>query len=114
MVEGELISITTLMHNQGRNPETVLTKFDREILGLQDAQELGYPVGEAAYIIQRLRRADGVRLHLRDARPGGRLVPLHGPGDAVVCRVVFAHWFTRFLFGLVSADVTGICAWFIL
>ncbi len=75
MVEGELISITTLMHKQGRNPETVLTRFSREILNLQDAQELGYPVGEAAYIIQRLRRADGVNVVLENTRLPCRKVP---------------------------------------
>ena len=75
LVEGELISITTLMHRQGRTPATVVTKLAREPLNAQEASELDYPIGEDVYVIQRIRKADGVNVVLENTKLPCKKVP---------------------------------------
>ncbi len=68
MLQGELISITTLMQKQGRTPETILTKFSKEPLDAEDAEKMGYSIGEEVYAIQRIRRADGINIVLENTK----------------------------------------------
>jgi GntR family transcriptional regulator len=75
MVQGELISITTLMQKQGRIPETILTKLHREPLNAVNAELLGYPIGEDMYIIQRIRRANGVNVVIENTMLPYRKLP---------------------------------------
>jgi GntR family transcriptional regulator len=75
MVQGELISITTLMQKQGRIPETILTKLHREPLNADNADLLGYPIGEEVYVIQRIRRANGVNIVLENTMLPYRKLP---------------------------------------
>jgi GntR family transcriptional regulator len=75
MVEGELISITTLMHQQGRTPETIVTKLARETLNAHDAGELDYSIGEEVYVIQRIRKADGIKVVLENTKLPCKKVP---------------------------------------
>lgn len=66
MVQGELISITTLLQKQGRTPETILIKAQREPLNAVNAELLGYPIGEEMYVFQRIRRANGVNVAIEN------------------------------------------------
>lgn len=75
MVQGELISITTLMQKQGRIPETILTKLHREPLNAVNAELLGYPIGEEVYVIQRIRRANGVNVVIENTMLPYRKLP---------------------------------------
>jgi GntR family transcriptional regulator len=75
MVQGELISITTLMQKQGRIPETILTKLHRQPLNAIDAGLLGYPIGEEMYVIQRIRRANGVNIVIENTMLPFRKLP---------------------------------------
>jgi GntR family transcriptional regulator len=75
MLEGELISITTLMQKQGREPETILKGFRKETLDLADAQALGYPLGEEVYVFQRIRKANGIIIVLENTMLPCRKVP---------------------------------------
>ena len=75
MMEGELISITTLMSRQGRMPETILKTLSREHLNAVDAKEFSCPIGEEVYVIQRIRKADGVSVVLENTKLLCRKLP---------------------------------------
>lgn len=68
MMQGELISITTLMSRQGRMPETVLKTLTREHLNAVDAKALDCSIGEEVYVIQRIRKADGINVALENTK----------------------------------------------
>lgn len=75
MLQGELISITTLMQKQGRIPETILTKLIKEPLNASDAEKLGLSIGDEVYVIQRIRRADGINIVLENTKLPYRKLP---------------------------------------
>lgn len=75
MVQGELISITTLLQKQGRIPETILISAHRQPLNAVDAGLLGYPIGEEMYVIQRIRRANGVNVAIENTMLPYRKMP---------------------------------------
>ncbi len=75
MMQGELISITTLMQKQGHIPETILTKLQREPLNAVNADLLGYPIGEEMYVFQRIRRANEVNIVIENTMLPYRKLP---------------------------------------
>lgn len=75
VLEGELISITTQMEKQGVEPETVVIKLQKDTLDLAESQEMGYPIGESVYVIQRIRKANGVNIVLENTKMPCRKVP---------------------------------------
>jgi GntR family transcriptional regulator len=75
MVQGELISITTLMQRQGHIPETLVIALRREPLNAIEAAKLGEPIGEDVYFFQRVRKANGVMVVLENTRMPSRKVP---------------------------------------
>ena len=75
VLEGELISITAQMQKQGRVPETTVKKLQRGTLSMVESQELGYPIGEEVYVIQRIRKANGINIVLENTKLPCKKVP---------------------------------------
>ncbi len=72
MLQGELISITTLMEKQGKKPETIVLKLEKEPLYPATAVQIGYPIGTEMFVIQRIRKDNEITIVLENS-----LLPCH-------------------------------------